>query len=153
MGRIKRNIIRNSKFIIKYFNENNREVTPFMLEELLYLLEAIYMSIANEDRLYNEKFHFSNLGIINEKTYKKYKKFGKYPIRISTNRVKINEENEKYISFLFALFKDYTYFDLIKITRSEESPLYDCNYEIMINKAEVREWFKKIILFEKNKKL
>lgn len=149
MNKIERNIIRNSKYIIKYFNDNKKDVTNLMLEELLYLLEAIYMSVTDEDRLYNENFYFSNLGIINKKIFNKYKRFGKYPIRISTSKIKINKENKKYIEFLFTLFKNYTSFDLIKITRSEGSPLYNCNEEIMVNKEKVKNWFKNII--EKSK--
>ena len=153
MKEIERDIIENSKFIIKYFNDNDKEVTNLMLEKLLYFLEAIYMSITNDNKLYEEEFYAWEFGPVNKIIYKEYKEFGKYPIDIATRNLIINENNKQYIEILFKLFKDYKPFDLVTLSHSEGSPWkeisdkYDGEIEknIIIEKTATKNWFKGII--------
>ena len=109
---IERDIIENSKYIIKYFNARHKQVTLLMLENLLFFLEGIYMTITEEDKLYLENWYTSEYGPINKIIDREYKMFGKYPINISTSNIDIPDENKKYIEFLYNIFKDYTAFDL-----------------------------------------
>lgn len=153
MGNIERDIMENSKFIIKYFNDNGKDVTNLMLEKLLYFLEAIYMAITDDDKLYNEDFYAFEFGPVSKIIYNEYKRFGKYPIKISTANININHDNKKYIEFLFNLFKDYTPFDLVNLSHSKGSPWYEINEEyggnikkdVIIEKAATKKWFKGII--------
>ena len=153
MGNIERDIKKNAKYIIKYFNDNQKDVTNLMLEKLLYFLEAIYMTITDEDKLYNEDFCAFDFGPVNKIVYDEYKRFGKYPIKISTSYIDINEENKKYIEFLYNLFKDYTPFELVTLSHSEGSPWYEINERyngnieknVIIPKSETKKWFKGIV--------
>ena len=153
MNEIERSIIKNSEYIIKYFEDNNREVTNLMLEKLLYFLEAIYMSITDDNKLYDEDFYAWNFGPVNDTIYNRYKTFGKYPIKINTKSIIINQSNKIYIEFLYNLFKDYTPFDLVTLSHSEGSPWQEINSKydgeigrnIIIEKSETKKWFKGII--------
>lgn len=149
---IERDIKENAKYIIKYFNENNKEVTLSMLEKLLFFLEGIYMAITEEDKLYLENWVASEYGPINKIIDREYKMFGKYPINISTSNIDIPEENKKYIEFLYNIFKDYTAFDLSVLFFSETSPFWKTKQryfgfskDTIINKNDLKEWFKEII--------
>lgn len=153
MNEIERSIIKNSEYIIKYFEDNNREVTNLMLEKLLYFLEAIYMSLTDENKLYDEEFYAWNFGPVNDTIYNRYKNFGKYPIKINIKSIVINPNNKIYIEFLYNLFKDYTPFDLVTLSHSEGSPWQEINQKydgdieknIIIEKSETKKWFKGII--------
>lgn len=150
---IERDIIKNSEYIIEYFEDNNREVTNLMLEKLLYFLEAIYMAITDENRLYEEEFYAWDFGPVNKKVYSTYKSFGKMPIKLN-KKITINSQNKKYIKFLYDLFKDFTAFDLVNLSHSENSPWYEINKEhngeieedIIIKKEDTKNWFSSIII-------
>lgn len=149
---IERDIIENSKYIIKYFNARHKQVTLLMLENLLFFLEGIYMTITEEDKLYLEYWYTSEYGPINKIIDREYKMFGKYPINISTSNIDIPDENKKYIEFLYNIFKDYTAFDLSVLFFSEDSPFWKTkkryfgfNKDTIINKSDLKEWFKEII--------
>ena len=149
---IERDIKENAKYIIKFFNENNKDVTLSMLEKLLFFLEGIYMAITEEDKLYLENWFASEYGPINKIIDKEYKIFRKYPINISTSNIDIPDENKKYIEFLYNIFKDYTAFDLSVLFFSEDSPFWKIkkryfgfNKDTTINKNQLKKWFKEII--------
>lgn len=152
-NKIERDIIKNSEYIISFFKNHNQEVTNLMLEKLLYFLEAIYMSITDENKLYEEEFYAWNFGPVNKKVYSKYKSFGKLPIKLN-RKITINPNNEKYVKFLYDLFKDFTAFDLVNLSHSENSPWYEINKEyngdigedVIINKEETKKWFSSIII-------
>lgn len=155
-NKIERDVIKNSEYIIHYFyNEGKKEVTNLMLEKLLYFLEAIYMSLTDEDYLYvNQEFYVWDFGPVDKKIYNKYKIFGRMPIKLDKNII-INEENKKYIEVLYKLFKDFSTFDLVNLSHSKESPWYKINKKyngnlseeknIIIEKEATKEWFSSII--------
>lgn len=153
MDSVERDIFENAKYIIKFFNENNKDITNLMLEKLLYFLEAIYMAITDEDKLYEEEFYAFEFGPVNKSIYQKFKSFGKYPIKISTEKININKVNKKYIEFLYDIFKDFTPFDLVTLSHSKGSPWYEINEKynnnipknVVIEKEETKKWFKEII--------
>lgn len=153
-NKIERDIIKNSEYIIHYFSkERKKEVTNLMLEKLLYFLEAIYMALTKENYLYEEDFYAWDFGPVNKRVYDTYKEFGRMPIKLEKN-IHINEENQRYIEVLYALFKDYSTFDLVNLSHSKDSPWYKINKEyngnisdkkIIIEKDATKIWFSGII--------
>ena len=113
MNSIERDILKNSQYIITYFNEHDKEVTNIKLQKLLYFLEAIYMFIEDKKELFLEDFYAWNLGPINDKAYNEYKFFGNATIGdiiciLLDKSIEINHLNLKYIEILYNLFSDFT---------------------------------------------
>lgn len=156
---IERDILKNAKYIIAYFKERDKNVTNLMLEKLLYFLEAIYMVMTDEDRLFKEDFAAWNFGPVNEIVYKEYKDFGSMPIFLD-EEIKIPKKNEEYVAYLYELFKDYNAYMLVNLSHSKNSPWYKINekydFEIpkgeIIPKEETKEWFNTIVEITPNEK-
>ena len=153
--KIERDILKNSKYIITYFNEKGKDVTNLMLEKLLYFLEAIYMVRTNEDYLFNDDFYAWNFGPVNEIVYKEYKFFGRIPITLE-EKILIPKENVRYIENLYNLFKEYNAYDLVSLSHQDGSPWYiidkyynsDIPDDVIIEKLETKKWFNSIAEFK-----
>lgn len=156
---VNRDVLINAKYIIKFFNDKNNSVTNLKLQKLLYFLEAIYMVYTDDVKLYDDEFYAWDFGPVNEIIYNEYKIFGNTPI-ILEEEVLINEENKKYIEYLYNIFGSFSAFDLVTISHSEGSPWYNINkkyndnipHKTVIRKQDTKEWFKRIIREEDSKR-
>jgi len=158
--RINRNAVDNANYIIQYFNKKNQEITYQMLNRLMYLYEAIYMSVTDEDCLFNENFYANSFEIDNEEYQKEYKGYGNLPIEINTKDDYDNGVvNKMVVIALYSLFHKWTLAELISFTTREGSPwdnLKKQNNNIIpkeakIDKAETRNWFKKMVEIDESK--
>lgn len=148
---MEKDLIKNSKFIISYFNSKDKPVTNLMLQKLMYFLEALYMVISDEDKLFDEEFYAWDFGPVNDELYNTYKNNGNSEIII--DNVSIDSENEKYIELLHNLFKEFSSYDLIALSYAEKSPWlevynkYNENipHNIVIEKQKTKNWFKELI--------
>ena len=81
---VNRSIIENSYYIINHFETSETEITNLKLQKLLYLAEALYMSIyKNETKLFNEEWIASESEPINNELNLKFNEFGNNIIDIS----------------------------------------------------------------------
>lgn len=156
MTNIERSIEKNADYIIAYFNENEKEVTNLKLQKLLYFLEAIYMVLSEENKLFDEEFYAWDFGPVNDVIYKKYKYFGSMPLPCEYSVSDIPEENKKYIIQLYNNFGEYKSFDLVGISHQEGSPWYKINEKYksdipdneVISKESTKEWFRSIVTID-----
>lgn len=152
MENIERGVIKNSEYIIEYYNRNGKKITNLELQKLAYFLEAIYMVSTDEEYLFEEEFAAWNFGPVNFEIYKHYKNFGRIPIDLE-KEVNINPQNLKYIENLFELFKDFTATQLVNLSHSEGSPwhtIYKKNNgsiprDEVISKSETKKWFTSLV--------
>jgi len=124
MENIERDIIKNSKYIISYYNQNNKPITNLELQKLVYFLEAIYIVYTDEDYLFEEDFLAWNFGPVNLEIYNQYKSFGSLPIELETS-ISINPNNLKYIETLYISFKDFSVTQLVNLSHAKGSPWYN----------------------------
>lgn len=152
MENIERDVIKNSEYIIEYYNRKNKKVTNLELQKLAYFLEAIYMVSTNEEYLFKEDFAAWNFGPVNFEIYKHYKNFGRIPIDLG-KEVNINSQNLKYIENLYELFKDFTATQLVNLSHEEGSPWYKIYKKNdgsiprseVISKSETKKWFATLV--------
>ncbi len=157
---IERDIVLNSKYIISYFNKNEKDVTNLMVEKLLYFLEAIYMVMTDEDYLFNEDFYAWNFGPVSDRVYQEYKYFGNLPIILEEN-VNIPKKNEIYVEHLYEMFSDFSSYDLVNLSHSKGSPWYEIDNQyndsdipkgIKISKIDTKKWFSGLVEITSNEK-
>lgn len=149
---IERSIEKNAEYIISYFNEKGKDITNLKLQKLLYFLEAIYMVLADEDKLFDEDFYAWDFGPVNDEIYKKYKFFINMPLSCD-GPIVIPNENKRYIDELYKNFGDYKGYELVAISHQNGSPwdiinkYYNSNIpdNIKIEKKDTKEWFKSIV--------
>lgn len=148
---VERNIVKNSKYIISFFNKNGKKLTSLEVQRLAYFLEAIYMIETDENCLYTEEFCAKGSGPMNESLYNEYKKFCSLPIELD-KEIDINPYNLVYIKLLYDLFKDFTVIELVNLANSKGSPVFNIysknNYELdsrIINKNKTKEWFESLV--------
>ena len=159
MDNIERNVIKNSEYIIDYYNRKDKEITNLELQKLIYFLEAIYMVSTDEEYLFEEQFTAWNFGPVNLEIYNHYKRFGRIPIELE-NEVNINSQNLKYIENLYELFKDFNATQLVNLSHSKGSPWYTIysknNGSIprseIISKSETKSWFSSLVKRENEQK-
>lgn len=152
MENIERNVIKNSEYIIEYYNRNGKKVTNLELQKLAYFLEAIYMVSSDEEYLFEEDFAAWNFGPVNLEIYNHYKNFGRIPIELE-KEVNINHQNLKYIENLYDLFKDFNATQLVNLSHANGSPwytIYSNNQGIIprseiISKKETKKWFSSLV--------
>lgn len=145
---IERDVIKNSEYIITYYQEKEKKLTNLEIQKLAYFLEAIYMVCTNEDYLYNEEFLAWNFGPVNTTIYNEYKIFGRMPIELK-RKVIINPINLKYIEILYNLFSEFTPTELVNLSHANNSP-WDEIYRasngnipknMHIDKIKTKNWF------------
>ena len=152
---IERNILLNSKYIIAFFTRKGTKITHFMLQKLLYFLEAIFMISENEDFLFKEDFYAWNFGPVNDTVYSEYKIFGRMPLELydEENSIEINSFNERFIENLYEMFKDYDAQQLVSLSHASGSPWnelykkYGLNIpeDKVIEKLKTKTWFRGIV--------
>lgn len=152
--KINKNVVDNAKYIIKYFNDNDCEITFQKLNRLLYLYEAIYMVVTSKDKLFDDNFYANSFEIDNAAYIEEYKNYGILPIVLkSDSELQIPNTNKIFIDALYNLFKDWSLAELISLTTSDNSPWGKINdksnndipRDIKIDKAETRIWFSGIV--------
>lgn len=151
---VERDIIKNSYYVIYYFNENNTEVTNLKLQKLLYFLEALYMHVTKENFLFDDDFEAWDFGPVCKRVYDEFKMFEREPIKLTPEEQGIAQNmpaiNKLFISTLHRIFKNYTTYDLVSLTHEEDSPwskVYeqDSNEKLIISKIETKDWFSRKI--------
>ncbi len=151
---IERDIIINSYYVISYFNEKGVSVTNLKLQKLMYFMEGLYMSITDEDFLYNDEFYAWTFGPVCKKLYDYYKKFESNEISLNEEEKKLVKEipefNKIFIQSLFKFFGKWSAYDLVELTHEEGSPwsmVYVSEEEtddnIIVPKLETKKWLRK----------
>lgn len=159
MGNIERNVIKNSEYIIAYYNRNGKKITNLELQKLVYFLEAIYMVSTNEEYLFEEQFTAWNFGPVNLEIYNQYKNFGRIPIELE-QEVNINPINLKYIENLYDLFSEFNATQLVNLSHSKGSPWHTIYSktkgaiprQAIISKSETKKWFSTLVKKENEEK-
>ena len=153
---VNRSIIENSYYIINHFETSETEITNLKLQKLLYLAEALYMSIyKNETKLFNEEWIASESEPINNELHLKFNEFGNNIIAISDDEKnigsEINKKNKRILDSILRIYGSSSYLDLLSLTTSESTAweknqkknsdefLSDKKY--IIPKQEIKNWF------------
>lgn len=145
---VERDIIKNSYYVIYFFNQKGVEVTNLKLQKLMYFLEAIYMIIADDDHLFEEQFLAWNFGPVNKKLYDYYKNFGSDSITLNSSEAKsltkFPELNKSVVEVLFKLFGEWNAYQLVELTHEENSPwsmvYIENETNIVVPKEETKKW-------------
>lgn len=156
------NIVHDAYYLIKKFNDNNREVTNMQIQKLMYFFEAYYMNIHKDiDRLYDCNFNAWAFGPVAIPLYKEFKKFGNNKIELTKDNKevgeKISKEKKEMLDIIFNVFKNVPAMRLVEFTHMPDSPWnevwenngrkvgYGANTHI--DKIKTRDWFRQT--FEK----
>lgn len=158
MGKYKDDIIQDAYYLIKKFNENNKEVSNLQIQKLMYFFEAYYMNVCDVDKLYDCNFNAWAFGPVAIPLYKEFRKFGNNNIELTEDNIdyaeEISEEKKKVLDKIYYVFKDVSAMTLVRLTHMEGSPwkkVWDRNgkkvgygADTYIDKIKTKEWFKDV---------
>ena len=106
----KDDIKQDAYYLIHKFNENNKQVTNMQIQKLMYFFEAYYMNIHKDiEKLYDCNFHAWAFGPVAIPLYKKFRKFGSNPIKLSEEEIEqgknISREKKKLLNIIYKFFR------------------------------------------------
>lgn len=145
-------IIKDAYYLVSLFKKANKVVTQLHIQKLMFLFEAYYMNMTNEDKLYDCEFKAWNFGPVATKLYNKFKIYGKNEINLTQEQIEegnsITEEKKKYMEELFEAFKNFSAMQLVNFTHAEGSPWKEAWSEqeySVISKIKMKQWFSKYV--------
>ena len=148
----KNNIIQDSYYLINLFHKDGKVITQLYVQKLMFIFEAYYMNVTNENKLYDCKFKAWNFGPVAPRLYKRYKNYGKDDIRLSKEEEEagnqISEQKKQIMKELYKTFKDFSAMELVSFTHAEGSPwkeVWDSNPYGDISKESMKEWFSQYV--------
>lgn len=141
-------IIQDSYYLINLFHRDKKVITQLHVQKLMFLFEAYYMNVTNENKLYDCGYKAWNFGPVAPRLYKRYKNYGKDDIRLSKEEEEagnqISEKKKQIMEELYKTFKDFSAMELVSFTHAEGSPwkeVWDSNPYGDISKESMKEWF------------
>lgn len=151
-------IILDSKYLIKMYNNDNKEVTNLLIQKLMFFFEAFLMCELDKDEIYECKFLAWNYGPVAIPLYGTFETFGKEPIILGEEIDLENNKKKKLMTEFYNAFKEIDVWRLVYLTHREDSPWYEVwirnNKRPMsdergqISKQKTKEWFGKNFLSE-----
>ena len=103
-------IIQDSYYLINLFHKDNKVITQLHVQKLMFLFEAYYMNVTNENKLYDCGYKAWNFGPVAPRLYKRYKNYGKDDIQLS----KEDEEIDSFImDAVFEVVRTWTNINVI----------------------------------------
>lgn len=149
---LENDIIKDSYYLIKLFNDDEKSITPLHIQKLMYLFEGYYMNVKNTNRLYECDYQAWNFGPVAIPLYKHYKKYGRNNIILNEEELKIangvSKEKKEMLKGIYNAFKEFSAMDLVKFTHADGSPwkeAWDYQEYSVINKEKLKEWFSKYV--------
>lgn len=152
---MKNDIIKDSYYMIKLFENDNKEITHRQLQDLMFFVEAYYMNANNKKSMYNCKFEPCGLGPVALPLQRHY--CGIFEGNtITLNDEEKNEtnniplENKQIIKKIYNTFKDLTFTQLTDLIYNspwkkawiKSLKNMNTNKNYYINKKETKKWFK-----------
>lgn len=149
----KNNIINDSYFLINVFHKNGRKVTQLHVQKLMFLFEAYYMNVhEDESELYECQYQAWDFGPVATQLYKEFKRFGKDDIVLNKEQIRLGneicEEKQRLIKNIYESFKEFSPTQLVNFTHADGSPwrnAWEKEHYSSIPKESMREWFKKYV--------
>lgn len=148
----KNDIIQDSYYLINLFHNDNKKVTQLHIQKLMFLFEAYYMNVTNEDKLYECGYKAWNFGPVAPRLYKRYKNYGKDDIRLTKEEEEegnqIFEQKKNLMKELYNTFKDFSAMELVSFTHANGSPwkeVWENNPYGDISKESMKEWFSQYV--------
>lgn len=145
-------IVKDAYYLVSLFKEDRKVVTQLHIQKLMFLIEAYYMCITNEPRLYECEYQAWNFGPVATQLYKKFKTYGKNDIVLADKEIEegesIPEEKKEIIKKVYETFKEFSAMDLVKFTHAEGSPwkeAWDNEPYSSIPKEKMKMWFSKYV--------
>ena len=146
------NIIQDSYYLINLFHNDNKAITQLHVQKLMFLFEAYYMNVTNEDKLYDCGYKAWNFGPVAPRLYKRYKNYGKDDIRLTKEEEQkgnqISEQKKNLMQELYNTFKDFSAMELVSFTHAKGSPwkeVWENNPYGDISKESMKEWFSQYV--------
>lgn len=145
-------IIKDSYYLIKLFNDDKKSITPLHIQKLMYLFEGYYMNVKDTNKLYECDYQAWNFGPVAIPLYKNFKKYGRNNIILNAEQLEIAnnvcEEKKKLLEKIYKAFGEFSAMDLVKFTHVDGSPwkeAWDYQEYSIINKEKLKEWFSKYV--------
>lgn len=145
-------IIQDSYYLINLFHKDNKVITQLHVQKLMFLFEAYYMNVTNENKLYDCGYKAWNFGPVAPRLYKRYKDYGKDDIRLTKEEEEkgnqISEQKKNLMQELYNTFKDFSAMELVSFTHANGSPwkeVWENNPYGDIPKESIKEWFSQYV--------
>lgn len=145
-------IIKDSYYLINLFHKENKRITQLHIQKLMFLFESYYMSVTNENKLYECGYKAWNFGPVAPRLYKRYKDYGKDDIRITKEEEeegnKMSEQKKNLMQELYNTFKDFSAMELVSFTHAKGSPwkeVWENNPYGDISKESMKDWFSQYV--------
>lgn len=147
-------IIKDSYYLIGLHQERFKKINGIRLTDMLYLIEAYYMTLYDAEYLYEEEFKVDMLGMYIKEINEKFKKTEN--IIINDEEIKIgkdiSEDRKKIIFKIYDLFGKLSDFKLHEEIFSNDSPLQFIyaipdvlavyiRFNISVPKSQTKKWF------------
>lgn len=149
---LENDIIVDAYYLIKLFNDNNKEITPLHIQKLMYFFEAYYMNVKDTNKLYECDYQAWNFGPVAIPLYRKFKKYGRNNIMLNEEERKIADgitnEKKELLKKIYEAFSDFSAMDLVNFTHADGSPwkeAWDYKEYSIINKDKLKKWFSKYV--------
>ena len=101
--------------------DDEKELSPQKLQNLLYLSHGWHLAIYDEPLL-TEEFEAWKFGPMLNELYLKYKNIGNFLITIREKKIPMEEKTEKFLDFIWDRYKIFSDEEIHSLTHQNDSP-------------------------------
>lgn len=121
-----------ARYYILKGHQENIPISPMKLQKLIYFAHGWYLAFFDKSLL-SEEIQAWKYGPVIPSVYNEFKAYGNSPIsssfRISSAEMVFNPEVQRFLDFVWKIYKKYTAIELSNLTHVRKSP-----WEITISK-------------------